>query len=126
MLWLRIMSAIVGIPLLIWLIYKGGIGLTVALLLLIIIGTDELAKMLGKKGWRPFTFPVIAGELFFVLGAWLGWVNWSSLGLAICFLVLIIFILIKFPNFSIAQLSLSFFVLIYVGWSLTHILLISS
>ena len=124
MLSLRIISALLGIPLLIWLIYQGGIWLTIALFLLVVIGTGELAEMLKKKDNQPLILPVLAGEFVFIFGAWLKWENWFSLGLGLCFLLLIIYLFSKFPNISVTQLSLSFFILIYVGWTLTHLILL--
>jgi len=124
MLWLRILSAIVGMPLLIVIINIGGVLLTIAILAFIIIGTLEFKNMLTKKGFQPLVVPVIIGEMFFVFGASKNWQHWFTLGLGISLITIFIIMVVKFPDLRIKDVSVNLLMLVYVGWSLTHILLL--
>ncbi|MDK2824131.1 MAG: phosphatidate cytidylyltransferase [Clostridia bacterium] len=124
MLWLRIISAIIGIPLWLGIIYKGGLWLAVATSVLIIIGTYEFKVMLAKKNIKVLLVPVIIGELLFIYGSLNNWSYWFSFGMGISLLIILVLTIIKYPNLKLEDIAINIFMLIYIGWSLTHIVLL--
>jgi len=124
MLWLRVISALIGIPVWIFIIYQGGIWLAFFISVLVIIGTYEFKEMLRVKGFKSFLSPIILGELLLVWGAWAQSPYWLELGIGLSFLCVLFLALIKYPQFKVADIALNFFMLIYVGWSLTYIILL--
>lgn len=124
MLWLRVVSALIGIPFLIFMIFKGDIWLAFLISFIVIIGTYEFKEMLKVKGIKIFLGPVILGELVLVWCAWAQSPYWFELGMGLSFLFSLFLIILKYPEIKIADIALNLFVLVYVGWSLTHIILI--
>jgi len=126
MLWLRIVSAIIGIPLLLLIINVGGLWLALALFILIFIGTLEFIQMAKKQGFKLLIIPLSLGELYFILGTLFNSSYWFSIGLAISLFLMFSLLIIKFPEIKISDIAVNLFTLVYIGWSLTHILLISN
>jgi len=124
MLWLRIISALIGIPLWVFIISIGESWLALAVLFLIIIGTFEFKAMLKIRGNKILLLPVILGELVLIWGAWAQSPNWFSYGLGISFLIILLVSVLKFPKINLEDIAANIFILIYVGWSLTHLILL--
>lgn len=122
MLSLRIISALIGIPAWIFIIHQGDILLAFSVMILVILGTYEFKGML--KGINVFLGPVIIAELVFIWGAWSQSPYWLELGIGLCFLLVLFLAIVKYPELKIEDLAANFFILIYVGWSLTHIILL--
>lgn len=124
MLWLRIVSALIGIPLLVFIISVGESWLALAVLFLIINGTFEFKAMLKNRGNKILMFPIILGELVLIWGAWTQSANWFNYGLGLSFLIILFLSVLKYPKINLEDIAASIFILIYVGWSLTHIVLL--
>jgi phosphatidate cytidylyltransferase len=124
MLWMRSLSALIGIPLLILIISKGDFWLAALVAAIVIIGTFEFSKILAIKGFKTYLIPVILGELVFILGAWLKSPYWLELGIGLSLLLILLITLINYPHVRIEDISANLFILIYVGWPLSHIILL--
>ncbi|NLT96429.1 MAG: phosphatidate cytidylyltransferase [Clostridia bacterium] len=124
MLWLRFLSALIGIPALIWVIIKGDWLLAVLVAALVIIGTIEFRKMLKIKGFKTFLGPIILGEMLIIAGAWQQSHLWLELGIGLGLISILLITLANYPEIRIEDIAANFFVLIYVGWSLAHIILL--
>ncbi|MGI6226179.1 MAG: phosphatidate cytidylyltransferase [Peptococcales bacterium] len=122
MLWLRILSAFIGIPLLIFIVFLGDYWLAFSVAILIILGTYEFIAMF--KGINFLLGPIIAGELILIWGAWAKSPYWSDLGIGVSFLIILFVAIVQYPRFKVKDLAVNFFTLIYVGWTLTHIILL--
>ncbi|MFZ5943673.1 MAG: phosphatidate cytidylyltransferase [Bacillota bacterium] len=124
MLWLRVVSALIGIPILIAIINMGGIWLSFASLALILVGTYELRGMLINKGFKPLLIPVLLSQAIFIFGLYKDWESPFALAIGSCFIITLLAFLYYFPQISICDLGLNFFILIYIGWSLGHLILL--
>ncbi|KJS87485.1 MAG: hypothetical protein JM58_03865 [Peptococcaceae bacterium BICA1-8] len=124
MLWLRIISALIGIPLWVFIISIGESWLALAVLFLIIIGTFEFKAMLKIRGNKILLVPIILGELVLIWGAWSQSANWFNYGLGLSFFIILFYSVFKYPKINLEDISANIFILIYVGWSLTHIVLL--
>ncbi len=62
-LWIRILTAVVGIPFVLWIIFQGGWIFFIAIEILIFGSTIELSALFKKMDIRPATIPVLATNL---------------------------------------------------------------
>lgn len=124
MLGLRVISALIGIPILIGILYVGDLLLAGSLLLLIILGTLEFQEFIKKANGKAMIFPVLLGQVVFSLGVGSQCPHWSSIGILVMFLSTLIQGLIKFPKYNLLDFSVNLFLLIYVGWTLNHLILL--
>ncbi|NMA02782.1 MAG: phosphatidate cytidylyltransferase [Clostridia bacterium] len=124
MLGLRVISALVGIPVLIGIIYVGDVFLAGSLLLLIILGTLEFQEFIKKSNGKVMFLPVLLGQIVLTLGAFAQWAHWFSIGILIMLLLTFIQGLAKFPQYNLLDFSTNLFMLIYVGWTLNHLILL--
>lgn len=67
----RVLSALVGIPLIILAVWYGGIPLLLLISLLIILGIKEITELLTKLGLKPLFWLASAGGLILIGGAYL-------------------------------------------------------
>ncbi|MFZ7104629.1 MAG: phosphatidate cytidylyltransferase [Peptococcaceae bacterium] len=124
MLWRRVLSALIGIPLVIFIIYLGGSWLATATFFLIFIGSYEFKQMLTRKGFTLVFLPVLIGEILLIAGILRGWSFWFPFSFGVCFVLILFLTVLNFPKYKIEELSLSLLIFLYVGWSLAHILLL--
>lgn len=121
---LRISSAIVGIPVFVLFLFLGNIYLASFIFALIILGSFEFKNFMIKGHNNINIIPVILGEVIFILGITYNWENWLSLGIGATFFTSLLIMLKKYPKIKINSIALNLLNLIYVGWTLVHILLI--
>jgi phosphatidate cytidylyltransferase len=123
MLWKRIIAALIGIPVLVYILYQSGILLLCTVLILIIFSLTEFKNLVSQAGFRNIS-----------ISLWLGGVivpftvqynsNLISLAIFIYLVVTVVYYLIKHPYFTPLDLSLSFLGFIYIVGGFTHILLL--
>ena len=121
---LRIGSAVVGIPLFILFLYLGNIYLLGFISVLIILGTLEFKALASKICTEIRIVPVVLGEIVFILGIFFNWSNWLSLGIGVTFFSSILIMIKSYPKIKTSSIALNLLNLIYVGWTLVHILFI--
>ena len=120
----RVLTAVVGVPLLYFIFYLGGIPFLILILLLILFGNIELFKLLEAKGIQTERELGIAFSLALGIAAYFGHFYFA---VVFSFAVIIIFLLaLRRQDLSNAIIALStgFFAIIYIGWFLSHAILL--
>lgn len=92
--------------------------------LLIIGGLYEFKGLMKKNGNVFFALPIILSEIIFISGIIFSWENWFELGMLVALFSFLLLMIGKYPKVSIEDISLNLLALLYIGWTLVHILLI--
>ncbi len=119
----RIMTAIVGVPVLLLLMYLGGTPFAVFIAALATVGLHELYTM-AKGKHNILYIPVLFGVWAMLLCSYLGVSNWLTLGILITFCLVFGYAVFHFPEFGVEDIAVNFLGLIYVGWTLSHLILL--
>ncbi|PIY91406.1 hypothetical protein COY71_03330, partial [Candidatus Micrarchaeota archaeon CG_4_10_14_0_8_um_filter_60_7] len=69
MLWQRVISSLVIIPILLAAVWFGDPWTSIVVALFVLLGTFEFYKLANKAGWKPFSVLGIVFVLFFLLNA---------------------------------------------------------
>jgi len=120
----RVLTAVVGVPLLYFIFYLGGIPFLILILLVILFGNIELFKLLEAKGIQTERELGIAFSLALGIAAYFGYFYFA---VVFSFAVIIIFLLaLRRQDLSNAIIALStgLFAIIYMGWFLSHAILL--
>ncbi|HZX12827.1 MAG TPA: phosphatidate cytidylyltransferase [Thermodesulfobacteriota bacterium] len=120
----RVLTAVVGVPLLYFIFYLGGIPFLILILLLILFGNIELFKLLEAKGIQSERELGIAFSLALGIAAYFGHFYFA---VVFSFAVIITFLLAlrrQDLSNSIIALSTGLFAIIYIGWFLSHAILL--
>jgi len=120
----RVLTAVVGVPLLYFIFYLGGIPFLILILLVILFGNIELFKLLEAKGIQSERELGIAFSLALGIAAYFGYFYFA---VVFSFAVIIIFLLaLRRQDLSNAIIALStgLFAIIYIGWFLSHAILL--
>jgi len=122
MLLYRVLSAAVGIPVAVYLVWYGGLPLSLAVLILALLGIHETGCLLKKTGinvWMPGAF---WGGLIFVINA--AFESKGLLGATLLLVMVAVFIRLVwlYPRVNVTELAVTVFVSLYAGWQLTHII----
>lgn len=118
MLHLRILSALLGIPLVLGLVYLGGHYYAAFITLVVILGIREYMALLKSKNFRLPTAVGYAGVTIFLVSLYLGTLLEADLVLpALIFIVagLAIFLLICFEKTGLQESALILWGIIYLG-----------
>lgn len=120
----RVLTAVVGVPLLYFIFYLGGIPFLILILLVILFGNIELFKLLEAKGIQSERELGIAFSLALGIAAYFGYFYFA---VVFSFAVIITFLLtLRRQDLSNAIIALStgLFAIIYIGWFLSHAILL--
>ena len=119
----RIISAAVGVPIIVAVVYYGGLWFVGAVMLLSLLASIELGRILKRIGLKEMRSFLYTGALLFPLllsfdPAWLPH-----------FLVLFVFSgvvvsLSKFPESTLTDLSVNFFSILYIPFGFAHFILL--
>lgn len=116
----RIITAVAGIPILLGILYLGGIYWNFLIALLAATALHEYFAMMRNKGYNPIVLPAytIAAVLLFriKLLTFLPGLFFASL------LLIILVLIIKYPLYSFNELVLSFFGAFYCGYPFSYAL----
>jgi len=125
MLWKRVLSAIVGIPILIFTVYYGGIPFFLSVALLVFLGLQEFYQFIKNKGINlPKVIFITNGMIFICLSFF----NIHGGPVFDCFLLYIlisIFLTQIFYNEqknALTNTSVTFLGIVYIGWLATHLI----
>ena len=118
---LRLITAAILIPPLLYVIYQGGVWVLATVLLITMIGLTEFYDMIEAKGAEPLrTFGMVAAAALQVV-AYLGSEYVATLMLSAVLLGVMVAQLGKARiSESLASISGTFFGVFYVGWLLSH------
>jgi len=121
MLLYRVFSAIIGIPLALFAVWRGGFLLSAIILVIAILGVLEMGRLWKKVGIRMWIPGAVVGSAFYVVDAHTGG---GFLGAAL-FLTLAagaVYLISVYPAFSFADMAATIFSPIYTGWLLAHLI----
>ena len=119
----RILSALVFVPILLLFMYLGGMPFAVLVIALGTIGAHEFYSMAKTKHQVLFV-PMLLGIWVMLLGSFLQVSNWLTLGILVTFCLVFGYAVFKFPAFGVEDIAVNFLGLIYVGWTLSHLILL--
>jgi phosphatidate cytidylyltransferase len=113
---LRVLTAIIGIPVLIGLIYAGGLPMLAAVVVVAVIGVDESFRAFGRVKSDFSQWVGYLGSLIFIgLTYFFGESVIPEIFVLVLFIALVNFVVV-FPRLSFTGLGLNLFVSIYVGY----------
>lgn len=118
----RILSAIVGLPVLLFFIYLGGAPFAFMVAVLATIAVYEFAKMTKEKQQQFLFFPVLLGVWIMLAGSYLQVNNWTAVGILIPFCMIFVIAVFRFPHFNVGDIAVNFLGLIYIGWTMAHLI----
>ncbi len=118
---LRLVSAAILIPPVVWGIFEGGFWVPLIVTAMVLLGLREFYKLIKAKGAHPLeTFGLVAGGSLPVI-AWLGSEYHTTLLLSAVLLGVMVLQLQKARiTDALESISGTFFGVFYVGWLLSH------
>lgn len=122
MLLYRVLSAIVGIPVMLAIFWYGSWPLSVLVGVIAIVGVLEMGRLWRESNisiWLPGS---IVGTVLFVVSAHVAGPAWAGAALFITLAVSLVYLIKKYPDFSFAGFSLTVFTSLYPGWLLSHLI----
>lgn len=119
----RILSALVFVPVLLLFMYLGGAPFAFLVMVLGAIGVHEFYTMARTKHQVLFV-PVLLGVLVMFVASYLHVSNWLTLGILVTFCMVFGYAVFKFPAFDVVDIAVNFLGLIYIGWTLSHLILL--
>ena len=120
----RILTGVIGIPVLLGLLYLGGWPWMAFIAVLIAIASFEMSKIAKNMNYRLALWAIGFGEAVMIGGVFWDNEHWASLGLAVSFLLIIFQGVFAYPKISLEEMALSFMTVIYVGWSMCHLIIL--
>ena len=110
----RIITALIGAPILLLLVFLGGIPFTVLIGILVIIGTLEYGRMIRHKNHQFMTAAVLISQMIMLITRYLQWNSWASIGLMTAFILIFMQAIICYPKIELTDIGLNFFAVIYI------------
>lgn len=117
----RILSAIVGLPILLFFIYEGGLAFALLVAALATVGLWEFARMSGVRQ-QFLLIPVLLGVWLMLAGSYLGWSMWASVGILFTFCVVFVAAILRYPYFTVEDIGVNLLGLVYIGWTFSHLI----
>jgi phosphatidate cytidylyltransferase len=126
MLGLRVIAAIVGVPLLLLSFYYGNLILLIAVIALITLALGEYTRLINRTGHTILIVPLLLnGFVIPILNREQDIITAKYVLFFLALLTLLNFVL-KFPRYKPADLALTFLGILYIVAGFSHILLIRS
>ena len=122
---LRILTGLIGAPLLLLFIFKGGIFFAGLVFTLVTIGIWEYGKMVTTKGYQFQTILVMLSAWVMIITCYLNFKDWASFGLMLIFLCIFFLAIVKYPRYEVSDIAVHFLGVIYIGWTMSHLLLLN-
>lgn len=122
---LRIMTGLVGIPLLLFFILQGGIFFAGLVFILATMGIWEYGKMVTAKGYQFQIVPVMLSAWIMIISCYLGFKDWASMGMMLVFLWIFFVAIVQYPRYEVSDIAVHFLGVIYIGWTMSHLLLLN-
>ena len=120
----RLLVALFGVPLILLVLYLGGIIFFLFIGAIIVVGINEFYKLIESNKFRPSKRSLIMSSLILAYGAYS--CSFTMMMLFTSMVLIFMVFQLREDNFSktITKLGLSFFPLIYFGWLFSHSLLL--
>lgn len=120
----RIISAVIGIPVLLFILYQGGLAWTALFVLLAVIALYEYLDMMRKHGHIP-QFLIAYGLLFLMLFREQAAQYFLPLLMVIIMLIVLECVLM-YPKFSLEDIAINFLGAFYIGFLFSFALLMKT
>lgn len=111
---------------LLFFIYLGDWPFAFMVCVLATIGLYEFARMAREKKQVFLFVPVLLGVWVMLAGSYLQWENWTALGILVTFCIVFAVAVFRFPAFCVDDIAVNFLGLIYVGWTMAHLIAFDS
>lgn len=111
----RIISALVGIPLVVIAVWFGGIPLILLTGLIIVLGLMEMNEMLAKLGLKPSLWLAVAGGLIMTAGAYLYKEGYPGPTITIILFMHLLATVALYPRYSLLDSAGTMMGTMYVG-----------
>lgn len=115
MLWQRVISALVGVPLVVVAVWHGGIPLLLLIGIIIVFGLREMTEMLAKLEVKPSLWIAVAGGLILISGAYLYSNGYPGPTITIIMFLHLIAAVALYPRFSLLDSAATLMGTLYVG-----------
>lgn len=116
----RLLTAAVGLPLILLVLYLGGIFFLLFIIAIMIISTIEYFGIIGESKFRPNKILIIIGCIAIGLGAY----TCSFIMMLLFTAAVMIFMILQLRSEdfsdSIKKAGMAIFPLVYLGWFLSH------
>lgn len=112
----RVLTAVVGMPVILGVLYMGGIYWQLFFGLLGVLGMYEIFNMMSKSSYHPVYIPGYL--LFLALIYTTEYVHYLPLILFFCILLFVIYAVITYPRIRINDVAISMTAAVYLGWTL--------
>jgi len=124
----RVLSALIGIPVLLFLIYAGGIPLLIFVIILALLGLFELHRLLEKMNLHIPLLLLYGSGLFFPIIAFFAPAHHEEgllfIGLIIYLLMHLLLLVLFFPKYGLGDLGASYLGSCYVSLLFSFLILI--
>ncbi len=120
----RVLSAIVGIPVLLFALWYGQWPLLIIMGLITLTGVFELQRFWQKMGLKTWLPGMVVGGILFLLPAYLDSNSFTGLILTVIIIFNLFMLVIKYPGYSIKDVAATVSGAIYVGWLLSHLIFV--
>jgi phosphatidate cytidylyltransferase len=119
----RILSAVVGIPVILLLVYLGQIYFLAAVMLLSLLAAIELGRMLKRMEIQDMPTFLYAGALLFPLLLYFE-ASWLPNFLALFVFSGVLIALSRYPDSKLGDLGVNFFSVLYIAFGFAHFVLL--
>lgn len=121
----RILTALIGMPLLIFIFYRGGLLLLGAVTLLVLLGLYEYRGIVNRSGYHNMTLPLLLAGLYMPVVLQYYYKSAASAAFIYVMITLVCY-MIRHHYFSPLDLGLNFLGFVYIVLGFTNLLLLRS
>lgn len=118
---LRLVTATLLIPPVLWIIYQGGVFVLVTVIVIALLGLNEFYQMIEQKGAEPLRGQGMAAVAALPVVMYFGAESLATVLMTVVLLTMMVVQLTKNRiSEALASISGTFFGVFYVGWLLSH------
>jgi phosphatidate cytidylyltransferase len=118
---LRLLTAALLIPPVLWIIYQGGVFVLAAVIVIALLGLNEFYQMIEQKGAEPLRGQGMAAAAALPVVMYFGAESLATVLMTVVLLAMMVVQLAKNRiSEALASISGTFFGVFYVGWLLSH------
>lgn len=122
---LRLLTAALLIPPILWFIYMGGLWVLGTVVVLIVLGLNEFYQLIEQKGAEPLRGQGLAGAAALPVVMYFGYESLATVLMTAVLLAMMVVQLTKNRiSEALASISGTFFGVFYVGWLLSHVVVL--
>lgn len=114
----RTLTAVIGIPVILGILYAGGIYGDIFFGLLGMLGMYELFAMMSRAAYHPLYLPGYVLMITLLYGS--KYPQHLPLIISVLMLFMIIYAVLTYPRIQILDVSLSLMAAVYLGWTLSY------